>query len=148
LKARVLFGVDTPEGPPTPKFPFQCPDMTKKKGTILLLFEFYIHLQPHQDLTLQCRRVMGQKLRYGRPCPHDSPGTHNWLARPQLLPFLQHSTKYLMLALSWKVGANGCSFGLTQPAACTGALVPPTFGHVHRRPFHPICSIRVAIDWA
>jgi len=37
----------------------------------------------------------------------------------KLLPFLQHSTKHLMLALSWMVGVNGCSFGLPHPAACT-----------------------------
>jgi len=30
---------------------------------------------------------MGPKLRYGRPCPHDLPGTHNWLAQLTLLPF-------------------------------------------------------------
>jgi len=35
---RLLFGVDTPEGPPTPQPPFQCPHQTKK-GTILLLFK-------------------------------------------------------------------------------------------------------------
>ena len=34
---RLLFGVDTPEGPPPPKPPFQCPH-PNKKGTNLLLF--------------------------------------------------------------------------------------------------------------
>ena len=70
------------------------------------------------------------------------------LHSPTLLAFLQKSTDYLMLAQSWKFGVNCCSIGLTHPAACTGALVPLTFGHVHRPPFHPICSERVAIDWA
>ena len=53
-----------------------------------------------------------------------------------------------MLAQSWKFGVNCCSIGLTHPAACTGALVLLAFGHVHRPPFYPICSKRVAIDWA
>ena len=65
---------------PPPKSPFQCshPDTM---GTNLLLSEFCIHLHTHQDLKLKCCRVMGQKLRYGRPCTHDLPGTHNWLAQ-------------------------------------------------------------------
>ena len=137
---------------PPPKPSFQCPHQTKK-GTILLLYEFCIHLHTYQDLKLQCRRVTGQKLRYGRPCPHDLPayqapitGLHNSVIRNA--SFFQNSTDYLMLAQSWKFGVSCCSIALTHPAACTGALVPLTFGHVHRPPFYPICSKRVAIDWA
>ena len=51
---------------PPPKPPFQCPH-PNKKGTNLLLFQIGIHLHTHQDLKLKCCRVMGQKLRYGRP---------------------------------------------------------------------------------
>jgi hypothetical protein len=68
---------------PPPKLPFQCPHQTKK-GSNLLLFGFCIHLHTYQDLKLKCCRVMGQKLRYGRPCTHDLPGTHNWLAQPHI----------------------------------------------------------------
>ena len=74
---------------------------------------------------------MGQKLRYGRPCPHDSPGTHNWLAQLHIASFFHNSTDYLMLAQSWKFGLSSCSIGLTHPVACTGALVPLTFGNIH-----------------
>ena len=89
---------------------------------------------------------MGQKLRYGRPCPHESPGTHNWLAQSHIASISSDSTDYLVLAQFWKFGVNCCSIGLTHPAACTGAVVPLTFGHVP--PSYPICSKRVAIDWA
>ena len=83
-KARILFGVDTPEGPPTPQTPLPCPH-PDKKCTKLLLFEICIHLHHnHQDLKLECCRVEGQKLRYGFPCTHDLPGTHNWLAQPHI----------------------------------------------------------------
>jgi len=51
-----------------------------------------------------------------------------------LLPFLQNSTDYLMLAQSCRFGVNCCFIGLTYPAACTWAHVPLTFGHVHRPP--------------
>jgi len=71
---------------PPPKPPFQCPH-PNKKGTILLLFEFCIHLHTHQDLELTCCRVMGQKLRHGRPCTRDLPGTHNWLAQSHIASF-------------------------------------------------------------
>ena len=78
---------------------------------------------------------MGLKLRYGRPCQHNSPGPITGLHNSTLLPFSQSSTDHLMLAQSWKFGVNCCSIGLTHPAACTGALVPLTFGHVNNPPF-------------
>ena len=52
-------------------------------------FKIGIRLHTHQDLNLKCCRVMGQKLRYGRPCTHDLPGTHNWLAVPHCFQFLR-----------------------------------------------------------
>jgi hypothetical protein len=58
-------------------------------------------------------------------------GLHN----PTLLPILQNSTDYLMLAQFCKFGVNCCFLGLTHPAACTWARVPLPFGHVHRPPF-------------
>jgi hypothetical protein len=76
-KARLLFGVDTPAPP------FPCPH-PNKKDTNLLLFKKGIHLHTHQDLKLKCCRVMGQKLRYGRPCTRDLPGTHNWRAQSNI----------------------------------------------------------------
>ena len=56
---------------------------------------------------------------------HQAPitGLHN----STLLPFFQSS----MLAQSWKFGVSCCSIALTHPAACTGALVPLTFGNIH-----------------
>jgi len=69
--------------PPPPKPPFRCPH-PDKKGTNLLLFQAGIYLHTHQDLKLKCCRVMGQKLRYGRPCTRDLPGTHNWLAQSHI----------------------------------------------------------------
>ena len=41
------------------------------------------------------------------------------LHSPTLLPFLQNSNDYFMLAQSCKFGVNCCSIGLTHPAACT-----------------------------
>ena len=120
--------------PPPPKAPFQCPH-PDKKGANLLLF-LSIHLHTHQDLKLNCCRVTMQNLRYGRPCTHDLPGTHNWLAQPHIASISSESY-YLMLAQSWKFGVSCCSSGLTHPAACTQARVPLTFGHVHTSPLSP-----------
>jgi len=89
-KACPLFGV-TPLRDLPPHTPLQCPH-PDKKGTNLLLFKFYIHLHTYEDLRLTCCRVMGQKLRYGRPNTHDLPGTHNWLAQPHVASFVQNST--------------------------------------------------------
>ena len=65
---------------------------------------------------------MGQKLRYGRPCTRDLPGTHAQLACtvPHCFHFF---TDYLMLAQSCKFGVICCSIGLTRTAACTLARV-------------------------
>ena len=82
LKGTYTFWAPLRDHPP-PKPSFQCPHQTKK-GTDMLLSEFCIHLHTHQDLKLKCCRVMGQKLRYGRPCTHDLPGTHDWLAQPHI----------------------------------------------------------------
>jgi hypothetical protein len=68
---------------PPPKPPFRCPH-PNKKGTNLPHFQIGIHLHTHQDLRLKCCRNMGQKLRYGRPCTRDLPGTHNWLAQSHI----------------------------------------------------------------
>ena len=111
------FSAGGPKRPPPP--PTQYCSPWDEKGAILLLFKFCIHLHTYPDLQLKWYRVMGQKLRYGRPCTHDLPSTHNWLTQPHIALFLQISTKYLMLTLSWKFGVNRCSFGLTHPAACT-----------------------------
>jgi hypothetical protein len=80
---RILFGVGTLCPPPPPKPPFQCPH-PDKKGTNLLLLYAGIHLHIYQDLKLKCCRIMGQKLRYGRPCTRDLPGTHNWHAQSNI----------------------------------------------------------------
>ena len=68
---------------PPPNPPFWCPH-PNKKGTNLPLFQLGIHLHIHQDLKQKCCRVMGQKLRYRRPCTRDLPGTHNWLAQSHI----------------------------------------------------------------
>ena len=75
----------TPLTHPPPKHPFRCP-RPDKKGTSLLLFQISIYLHTHQDLKLKCCRVMGQNLRYGRPCTRDLPGIHNWLAQSHIAP--------------------------------------------------------------
>jgi hypothetical protein len=90
---------------------------------------------------------MGQKLRYGRPCTRELPGTHNWLAQSRIASIFS-DFHCLMLAQSCTCGVNCCFIGVTHPAACTRARVPLTFGHVHRPPPNPICSKRVPIDWA
>ena len=79
--ARVTFGLDPPEGPSPPPTPTHYL-YQGKKGTILLLFKSYIRLHTYYDLKLKRCRVLGQKLRCGRPCTHILPGTHNWLAHP------------------------------------------------------------------
>jgi len=129
--ARVLFGVNTPEGPPPPPTPLPVPPPKQKGCTILLLFQIGFHLHNHQDLKLKCCRVMGQKLRYGRPWTRALPGTHKWLAQSQNT---SNSSEfhYLMLAQSCMSGVDCCFIGLTHPAAYTRARVPLTFGHVHR----------------
>ena len=103
-------------------------------------FIFCIHLDLHQDLKLKCCRGTGPKLRYGRPCTHDLPGNHNWLAQPHIAS-ISSDLYHLMMTQSWRFKVN-CSIGLTHPAACTRARVPRTFTHVP--PFYPNCSKRVA----
>ena len=134
LLRHVYFLGWTPLRDPPPQTPLPVPH-PNKKGTNLLLFEAGIHLHTHQDLKLKCCRVMGQKLRYGRPCTRDHQAPITGLHSPTLLLFLQNSTDYLMLAQSCKYGVNCCFIGLTHPAACTRVRVPLTFGHVHRPTF-------------
>jgi hypothetical protein len=83
LEGTYTFWGRPPCPPPPPKPPFRCPHQDKK-GTNLLLFQIGIHLHTHEDLKLKCCRVMGQKLRYGRPCTRDLPGIHNWHAQSQI----------------------------------------------------------------
>ena len=89
----MLFGVDIPEGPPTPHPPLPVPAPDKKgyhSATLRILHPSAYH----QDLKLKFCRVMGQKLRYGRPCTHDLPGTHTWLAQHHIA--LIHSEFHLL----------------------------------------------------
>jgi hypothetical protein len=90
---------------------------------------------------------MGQKLRYGRPCTHDLPGTQNWLAQPHIAS-IPSEFHYLMLEQFWKFGVNCCSIGLTHPTVCTRTRVPLTFGHAHRPPLLPNLLKKMPIDWA
>jgi hypothetical protein len=70
---------------------------------------------------------MGQKLRYGGPCTHDLPGTHNWLAQPHnaFIPskfhWLSHAGTILEvwseLLLHWLDSPRGL-----QPSACVPDL--------------------------
>jgi len=104
--------------PPNQPIPItQCPH-PDKKGTNLLRFEFRIHLHTHQDLKLKCCRVMGQKLRYKRPCTHDLPGTHNWLAQSHIASISLEFRWISHVAQSCKFGVNCCFIALTHPAAC------------------------------
>jgi len=82
------FSAGGPKRPPTPQY---CSPWDEK-GTILLLFNFCIHLHTYQDMQLKWYSVIGQKLRYRRPCTHDLPSTHNWLTQPHIASFLQIST--------------------------------------------------------
>jgi len=74
-------------GPPWPTThplnPLPVPP-PRQKGYQSALFSLGTHLHTHQDLKLKCCRVMGQKLRYRRPCTCDLPGTHNWLAQSHI----------------------------------------------------------------
>ena len=125
------FWAGPPALPPPLNPPFGAPTLTK--GYQSDPFQIGFHLHTHHDLKLKCCRVMGQKLRYGRPCTRDLPGTHNWLAQSHIAS-ISSELHYLMLAQSCKFGVNCCFIGLTHPAACTRARVPLTFGHVHRHP--------------
>jgi hypothetical protein len=138
-----------------PKPPFQC-SHPNKKGTIL-----YFFLKSASICILIKTWNYNAAELMGKNWDTDAHAhmTHHWwlshqapitgLHNSTLLPFFQSSTDYFMLAQSWKFGVNCCSIGLTHPAACTRALVPLTFGHVHRPrpPFYPNCSKRVPIDW-
>ena len=146
LLRHVYFLGWTPLRDPPPQTPLPVPH-PNKKGTNLLLFEAGIHLHTHQDLKLKCCRVMGQKLRYGRPCTRDHQAPITGLHSPTLLLFLQNSTDYLMLAQSCKYGVNCCFVGLTHPAACTWVRVPWLLDMSTDPLFYPIYSKRVPIDW-
>ena len=126
----------TPLRAPPPKPPFQC-SHPNKKGTNLFLFQIGIHLHAHQDLKLKCCRVMGQKLRYGRPWTRDLLGTHNWLAKSHntsissYFHWLSHAGTILWvwdyLLLRWIDSLRGL-----HPSACasdfwTCPQTPPPF---------------------
>jgi hypothetical protein len=113
--------------PPKPKLksrrgitppPFQCPH-PDRKGTNLLLFQFCIHLHTVAELWDK-NTDMDAHAHMTYPAPIT--GLHS----PTLLPFLQNSPDYLMLAQSCKFGVNCCVIGLTHPAACTRVRVPLT----------------------
>ena len=119
-----------------PKPPFQCPHQTKK-GTILLLFELCIHLHIHQDLKRQCRRVTGQETRYGRPTPHDSPGTHNWLAQLHIASFFSEFHAGTILEV-WSELLLHC---LDSPRGLhRSACASDFWKYPQHPPFYPICS--------
>ena len=69
-KARVLFGLDPPAPPPLNP-PSGAPSRTNREP--ICFFKIGIHLHTHQDLKLKYSRVMGQILRYGRPCTSGRP---------------------------------------------------------------------------
>jgi len=108
---------------PPPKPPFQCPHQTRK-GTNLLLFDFYIHLHTHQDLKLNCCRFMGRNLRYGRPCTHDVPGTHNWLAHSHIASTSSEFHGLSHAGTILKFGVNCCSIGLTKIYSQSKLVLP------------------------
>ena len=73
------------------------------------------------------------------------------LHSPTLLPFLQNSTDYFMMAQSCQFKVNCCFICLTCPTACTRVRVPLTFGHVHKpSPLNPMYPKRVPFNryWA
>jgi len=121
----------TPQDHPPPKPPFQCLH-PNQMGTIMFLFKLCTLIK---TWSYNAAELWGRNWDTGAHAhmTHQAPitGLHN----STLLPFFQNSTDNLMLAQSWKFGGNCCSIGLTHPAACTGALVPLTFRHVHRTPF-------------
>jgi hypothetical protein len=81
---------------------------------------------------------MGQKLRCGRPYAHMTyQAFTTGLNSPTLLPFLQNSTDYLLLAQFWKLGVNCSSISLMHHMARTQARVPLTCEHVHSPPLLP-----------
>ena len=104
-----------------------------QKGYQSAPFQISIYLHTHQELKLKRCRVMGEKLRYGRPYTRDLPGTHNRLAQSNMAS-ISSEFHYIMLAQTCKFGVDCCFIGLTHPAACTRARVPLIYGHVHRPP--------------
>jgi hypothetical protein len=67
------------------------------------------------------------------------------LHSPTLLPFLQNSTDYLMLAQYCKFGVTCCFIGLTHPAVCTRARVCASdFWTCQTPPFNPLHQKRVS----
>jgi len=91
---------------------------------------------------------MRQKLRYGRPCTHDLPGTHNWLAQLHIASFfrvpLTISCWHNPGSLEWV--AAPLAWLTPRPAPerlCLWLLDMST-----DPPFYPICSKRVTINWA
>ena len=146
---RVLFGVDTPEGPPTPQPPLPVPAPTRQKrvpfysfwnsASICILINTWNYsaaelwdknwdTDAHAHVTYQAPII----------------GLHSFT----LLLFLQDSTDYLMLAQSCKFGVIAVSLALTQPAACTECVCLWLLEMSTDPPFYPIYSKRVPIDWA
>ena len=133
---RILFGVDTPEGPPPPNPPSSAPTKTKrvpirsflKQASICILIKTW-----NWSVAELWGRNWGTDAHAHVTYQAPITGVHS----PTLLPFLQKSTDYLMLAQSWKFGVICCFIGLTHPTACTRVRVPLIFGHVHRPPLLP-----------
>ena len=138
-KARPLFGVDPSDGPP-PQTPLPVPS-PRQKGYQPAPFEFCIHLHTHQDL--KCCRVLGQKVRYGRPCTRTT--RHPQLACTALhcFQFFSIPPVIILIPLSIYAGTNLVWSGLLfqwldsprglHPSTCASL----TCGHVYRHPLSP-----------
>jgi hypothetical protein len=115
-----------------PKPPSSAPTQTKRVPVCSFL-NSASNLHNHQDLKLKFCRVWGKNWDTDAHAHMTYQGPTTGLHSCTLLPFLQNSTEYLMLAQSWKFGVNWLDSprGL-HPSACASAL-----RHVHRPPLLP-----------
>jgi len=144
----LLFGVDTPEGPPTPQTPLPVPQPRQKayqSAPFWILHPSAYSSRPETELL----QSYGAKIEIRTPM-------HTWRTRhprlactaPHCSSFLQKCTEYLMLAQSWKNREKAAPLAWLTPRPVFECVCLWLLDMSTNPPFYPICSIRVAIDCA
>jgi hypothetical protein len=136
-KACLLFGVDPP--------PFQCSTQTKRVliCSFLNSASICVLIKTKTDLL----ESYGAKTEIRMPV-YTWPTRHPQLQLACTAPHCFSKFHWLSLACTnLEVWSEYCSIGLTHPTACT---VCSDFWTLQctNPPFYPICSKRMAIDWA
>jgi len=72
-----------PNPPPTPQTPLPMPP-PGQKGYQSAPFTNRLPSAYSSRPEIDVLQSYGAKTRYGRPCTHDQPGTHNWLAQSHI----------------------------------------------------------------